>query len=111
MNKNVLNKLSKIESKVELAEVKVDLALIQDLEKEYTKIFQATQQIKSEATRLSKELFAFRDVYNVDASKLINLISEYKKAAASLGVDVDGKFDKAFNDLSDVKNTYRYLIG
>ena len=33
MNKNVLNKLSKIESKVELAEVKVDLALIDDINK------------------------------------------------------------------------------
>lgn len=33
MNKNVLSKLSKIESKVELSDVKVDLALLDDLSK------------------------------------------------------------------------------
>lgn len=112
MNKFVFKKVAELTTeKTELSEVKVDLALIQDLEKEYAKIVQSTKTIKDEGTRLGKEIFAFRDVYNVDASKYINLKAEYQKAAANLGVEVDQKFDKAFNDLDNVKKTYSYLVG
>jgi predicted nucleic acid-binding Zn-ribbon protein len=101
----------KIEDKTELSSHKVELGLIQDLEKEFTKIIQSTKSIKDEGTRLGKEIFAFRDVYGVDASRFINLKEDYKKAAKDLGVDVDVKFDKAFEDLNDIKKTYAYLVG
>ena len=101
----------KLGDKTELAKHEVELALIQDLEKEFVKITQATKSIKDEGTRIGKEMFAFRDVYGVDASKFINLKEDYKKAAANLGVDVDSKFQKAFDDLNEVKKTYAYLVG
>jgi hypothetical protein len=107
--KTVYNKLFKEET--QLAKHEVELGLIQDLEKEFAKIIQATKAIKDEGSRLDKEIFAFRDVYGVDASKYINLKEDYKKAAANLGVNVDAKFDKAFNDLDSVKKIYAYLVG
>lgn len=109
---STLNKIfNKITDKTELAKHEVELGLIQDLEKEFVKITQATKSIKDEGTRIGKEMFAFRDVYGVDASKFINLKEDYKKAAANLGVDVDSKFQKAFDDLNEVKKTYAYLVG
>jgi hypothetical protein len=109
---STLNKIfNKITDKTELAKHEVELGLIQDLEKEFVKITQATKSIKNEGTRIGKEMFAFRDVYGVDASKFINLKEDYKKAAANLGVDVDSKFQKAYDDLNEVKKTYAYLVG
>ena len=55
-------------------------------------------------------MFNFRDMYNVDATRLINLIANYKKMSKELGVDYDEKYDKILNDLSEAKSTYRDLI-
>jgi hypothetical protein len=104
--KNVANKLFK----VELESHKIELGLIQDLNKEADRVALKTKDIASEGQRIGKELFNFRDTYNVDAAKLINLIADYKKMSKELGIDIDGKYDKILNDLSEAKSTYRDLI-
>jgi hypothetical protein len=104
--KNVANKLFK----VELESHKVELGLIQDLNKEADRVALKTKDIASEGQRIGRELFNFRDTYNVDAAKLINLIADYKKMSKELGIDIDGKYDKILNDLSEAKSTYRSLI-
>jgi hypothetical protein len=104
--KNVGNKLFK----VELESHKVELGLIQDLNKEADRVALKTKDIASEGQRIGRELFNFRDTYNVDAAKLINLIADYKKMSKELGIDIDGKYDKILNDLSEAKSTYRSLI-
>ena len=97
--------------KTELKSEKVELALIDDLEKEYTKIVNSTKQIVSEGTRIGKEIFNFRDVYAVDGGKFIDLKFKYMTMAKDLGVNIDPKFDKALNDLSEAKNTFKNLVG
>jgi hypothetical protein len=105
--KNVTNKLFK----TELATERVELGLIQDLEKEYSKIVNSTKEIVSEGTRIGKEIFNFRDTYAVDAGKFIDLQSKYINMAKDLGVDVDPKFKKALDDLSEAKTTFKSLVG
>lgn len=102
--------VKKVLGKFELESHKVELGLIQDLKKEADRVALKTKEIASEGQRIGKELFNFRDTYNVDASKLINLISDYKKMSKELGIDIDAKYDKILNDLSEVKSTYRNLI-
>lgn len=97
--------------KTELNSQRVELGLIQDLEKEYSKIVNSTKEIVSEGTRIGKEIFNFRDTYAVDANKFIALQSKYISMTKELGVDVDAKFQKALNDLSEAKNTFKYLVG
>jgi hypothetical protein len=104
--KNVANKLFK----TELESHKVELGLIQDLNKEADRVALKTKDIASEGQRIGRELFNFRDTYNVDAAKLINLIADYKKMSKELGIDIDVKYDKILNDLSEAKSTYRDLI-
>lgn len=109
---NVFKKLDSIDkvSQVNLESQRVELGLIQDLNKEADRISLKTKEIASEGQRIGKELFNFRDTYNVDAAKLINLIADYKKMSNELGVDIDAKYDKILNDLSEAKSTYRSLI-
>jgi hypothetical protein len=102
--------LSKLFTKTELDTHKVELGLIQDLNKEADRVALKTKDIASEGQRIGRELFNFRDTYNVDAAKLINLIADYKKMAKELGIDIDGKYDKILNGLSEAKSTYRDLI-
>ena len=97
--------------KTELKSEKVELGLIQDLEKEYSRIVNSTKEIVSEGTRIGKEIFNFRDTYAVDANKFIDLQSKYISMTKELGVDVDTKFQKALNDLSEAKNTFKSLVG
>ena len=106
--KLVFNKLFK---KEELASEKIQLALIDDLEKEYAKIVNSTKQIVSEGTRIGKEIFNFRDIYAVDGGKFIDLKFKYMTMAKDLGVNIDPKFDKALNDLSEAKNNFKSLVG
>lgn len=93
------------------ASQRVELSIINNLEKEYSKITKATNLINSEGKKLDREIFNFRDVWNVDATKLISLIGDYKKMAKELGINTDDKFEKALNDLSEAKNTFSYLVG
>jgi hypothetical protein len=64
MNKSVLDKLSKFEKNVELSEVKVDLALIDDFQKEYENALNI--QSKAELSIVD---------YNDLAAKIINSLN------------------------------------
>ena len=91
MNKNVLKKLSKIESKVELAEVKVDLALIDDVKKAYAdaiaarkKSFDEMQLVGKkvqEATKMIQDIIAINE-------GAISAFDKFEVAAKSIGIDV-----------------------
>ena len=88
MNKNVLNKLSKIESKVELAEVKVDLALMDDINKAKTQI------LADWKAHVSK-----RDSWGAESSKILGMVGEHERKGVTLKSEVD-VLDKKVLDLS-----------
>lgn len=96
--KNVLKNLNK-ETKVELETQKIELALIDDLDKEFKKINSAKDELTKEGNRIGKLIFGFRDVLNnYKTTTFINLLSDYEKAAKDLGINVDTKYQKAFDD-------------
>ena len=83
---------------------KVELGIIDDLKKEFSKINKAKEEIRKEANRIDKELFEFRDVlYAYKATKYILLLGKYTKASKELGVSVDTKYQKAFDEYIDEK--------
>ena len=91
-------------NKQQLSTEKVELALIDDLEKEYKKIQQAKDEITKEGKRIDKLIFQFRDVLNnFKTVSYIKLLSNYKNAAKELGVEIDNKFQKALDDYQDEK--------
>jgi len=91
MNKNILNKLAQFEKNVELSEVKVDLALIDDLKNilNKAKVIQAGMndnylealKMANQGVQLAKQHLKNLD----DVSKLVNTI---KSQADDLGLDV-----------------------
>lgn len=91
-------------------ETNVQFALIDDLNKEYQKISSQRKTMLETAKRLDKELFSFRDLYNIDSVKFIKLIDDYTKMAKELGINLDGKYQKEFDDLINDKKTYSYLV-
>ena len=92
-------------------EVKVELALVNDIEKEFKKMQSATELIEREGKRIGKEIFDFRDTYNsYKATTFITLLQKYKSAAQDLGVDIDSKYDKAIEDYQQTRKTFQGLI-
>jgi len=91
MNKNVLNKLSKIESKVELAEVKVDLALIDDVKKSYADAIAARKKSFDEMQLVGKKIQEttkmIQDIIAINESA-ISAFDKFEVAAKSIGIDV-----------------------
>jgi uncharacterized protein YhaN len=96
MNKDVLNKLSKIERKVELAEVRVDLAKISDLEAAYQKGRASVDKANAlsvqlgDAVTLWNKTFAplKNEITSVEQSITdgYKLISVLQKQASDLGI-------------------------
>jgi hypothetical protein len=88
-----------------LAKEKVELGLIDDLKKEFAKINKAKNEIEREANIIDKAIFGFRDVLNnYQTTKYISLLGKYQKAAKELGVSVDTKYQKAFDEYLQEKN-------
>lgn len=84
---------------------KVDLGVIDDLKKEFNKINKAKSEIEREANIIDKSIFEFRDVLNnYETTKYIKLLSNYQKLAKELGVSVDTKYQKAFDEYLQEKN-------
>ena len=84
---------------------KVDLGIIDDLKKEFFKINEAKEEIVKEANIIDKAIFGFRDVLNnYQTTKYISLLEKYSKAAKELGVSVDTKYQKAFDEYLQEKN-------
>ena len=95
----------------ELSEEKVELALVNDIEKEFKKMQSASELIEREGKRIGKEIFNFRDTYNsYKATTFITLLQKYKSAAQDLGVDIDSKYDKAIEDYQQTRKTFQGLI-
>ena len=91
-------------SKMLFSKERVELALINDLEKEYKKIHQAKDEITKEGKRIDKLIFEFRDVLNnYKTANYIKLYFNYEKAAKELGVEIDSKFKKALDDYQEEK--------
>ena len=84
---------------------KVELALVDDLEKQYKKINNAKDEITKEANRIGKEIFSFRDTLNnFKTTSYITLLGKYENASKDLGVKIDNKYSKALNEYQDEKN-------
>jgi len=84
---------------------KVELALVDDLEKQYKKINNAKDEITKEANRIGKEIFSFRDTLNnFKTTSYITLLGKYENAAKDLGVKIDNKYSKALNEYQDEKS-------
>ena len=84
---------------------KVELGIIDDLKKEFSKINKAKEEITKEANRIDKAIFEFRDVLNnYKTIKYISLLDKYSKASKELGVSVDTKYQKAFDEYLQEKN-------
>lgn len=103
MSKHINKVFSMIQT--ELKSEKVELALIDDLEKQYKKINIAKDEITKEASRIDKEIFNFRDTLNnFKTTQYIILIGEYEKAAKTLGIKIDNKYLKSLNEYQDEKS-------
>lgn len=110
MNK-AMSKIAQI-NKEELSAQKVELALIDDLEREFKKISNSKEEITKEANKIGKLIFSFRDVLNnYNTKTYIKLLGDYQKAAKDLGINIDNKYQKAFDDYLDEKRKQRNRIG
>lgn len=91
MNKNVLNKLAKIESKVELSEMKVDLALIDDVKKSYADAIAARKRSFDEMQLVGKKIIEaakiMQDIIKINEGA-ISAFDKFEVAAKSIGIDV-----------------------
>ena len=116
MNKNVLNKLSKIESKVELAEVKVDLAFTDDIKKfiqsavNNKNIYDAESGRAVDAIQKAKvTAINWRD----DLSEAGKKIADLQKAAKDLGIDIPQEIlnykDVVSKGVADASNYVKVL--
>lgn len=82
-----------------LASEKVELGLIDDLNKEVSKINKAKKEITNEANKIGKLIFSFRDVLNnYNTIKYIDLIGKYTKAAKDLGLKIDNKYQQELDE-------------
>jgi radical SAM superfamily enzyme YgiQ (UPF0313 family) len=107
--KKAMSKIAQI-NKEELS--KVELALVDDLEREFKKISNSKEEITKEANKIGKLIFSFRDVLNnYNTKTYIKLLGDYQKAAKDLGVNIDNKYQKAFDDYLDEKRKQRNRLG
>lgn len=107
MNKNVLSKLSKIESNVELSDVKVDLGTIDEIKTLLKNINTTNNEYNKFDATVQKNIVPLNDAYkkillNKDYPKkqtaiVDKLAAQLTKQAADLGIDV--KTIPAFQDL------------
>jgi len=89
---------------VKLEAHKVELGLIDDLNKEVSKINKAKNEITNEANKISKLIFSFRDVLNnYNTVKYIDLLGKYTKAAKDLGIQIDNKYQQELDQYQDEK--------
>lgn len=100
MNKNVLNKLSKIESKVELAEVKVDLAVIEDIKKlqiSANKIEENALNELKKAISILDNASKLYDTANKSAILVINEINKARGMSKELGIELPANIESIAN--------------
>ena len=83
---------------------RVDLSLINDLEKDLIKMNNSKDKILDEGKRISEEIFNYRDVITeFNTTDFILLIGDYRSAANELGIEMDSKFEDALEEYREVK--------
>lgn len=119
MNKFVFKKVAELTTeRTELAEVKVDLALMEDIDKlntDLSKLFQAVNQFygfKAQATNYA--LSQSKEITNV-LTKADNLVNIAIKQAKDLGIDLDSnatitKYKKAKDAMNATLKIYQNFI-
>jgi len=104
-NQVILNKL--FQNKTELSK-KVDLSLISDINSEYDSIISLTNELIDGGSDVSTAIFNlkqdYRDLLNsYNTGDYINLLNNYKNAANELGLDIDEKYQTAFDEFINAK--------
>lgn len=116
MNKNVLSKLSKIESNVELSDVKVDLALINDIQKAFDaankELSIASNERKKAISSLDELFTAYRQ--NLIFSKQVNdIYNTMNIQAKDLGIELPANIQKmnvdALNNIKESESKMVYI--
>lgn len=116
MNKDVLNKLAKIESKVELAEVRVDLALVDDLKKADQQVIARTNEFRDQINNAEQYINQARD--SKDAAQKAfedysSVVLKFRQATKDLGMDYPYEADyKALQTIMvNLSSKYLKVIG
>ena len=100
-----------LQSKTELKAEKVELGLVDDLDKLVKKMSQGEGDMDKQLKKTDKEIFAaksdLRDVgskYNKTVGEMSNKLQDFQKAAKELGVKVNvPKYDSAIKSFIEVK--------
>ena len=100
IEKKVFSKLFK--PKTALSK-KLSLSIISELNSEYDSIISSTNELIDGGSDVSAAIFNlkqdFRDLLNkYDTGEYIDLLSDYESAANELGLDIDEKYQTAFNE-------------
>ena len=113
MNKHVFEKIAKLE-KTELSEVKVDLALTDDMTayiKGYDKFVKEADGLVQRAQRLSSELkdtaaaiFKYSDLGLSMSQDVSNMLAKFEQQAKDLGIDP--KESKVYNETKSAYTKY-----
>ena len=91
---------------------KTNLSLVDDIEQQYRKINNAKDEITKEASRISKEIFNYRDTLNnFNTTSYITLLAKYKNAAEDLGIKIDNKYEKALDQYQRAKSEGARFFG
>lgn len=103
MKSNIDKVYSKLPKKHNFRKHKVDLSLIDDLEKDLIKMNNSKDKIFDEGKRISEEIFNYRDVLNeFNTTDFVLLINDYIDAANELGIEMDSKFEDALEEYREV---------
>ena len=105
IEKKVFSKLFK--PKTALSK-KVALSIISDLNSEYDSIISSTNELIDGGSDVSAAMFNlrqdFRDLLNrYNTGDYINLLSNYENAANDLGLNIDEKYQTAFDEFLSAK--------
>jgi hypothetical protein len=109
MNKNVIEKMYSSTGNVELAEVKVDLAVVDDINKSYADS-KKELGIAANATKLAyaaiDEVMAAYRQNGIKSNETIQMIKTLKDSVKSLGIDLPANIVSIEKEVSDnLKNS------
>jgi hypothetical protein len=111
MNKSVLDKLSKFEKNVELAEVKVDLANVKDLQRRLSLIIadqKKLDKINPALDKLIKDQKEAKDLLAMRIKDTEAVMSDFEKTAKDLGLDASSssEYKTLKTELENSKSVY-----
>jgi len=96
--------------KTELAKHEVELALIQELEKEYNTLSNGVKKMVSERKRILQEIQKYRETL-VDHQNFLKLKQQYEEMSKELGVPFNDKYSKILVEYRDARIDYGNLLG